>query len=189
MPRLNNLRHDQECFYTVRHALTDVVITARKTTSQKFIVAGISLGKVQNLNLATDYKLTRYANHVNRFLDGKVSDLKLPLDLSSVSPFQKKVLKALSKVPWGKTISYKALAAKAGCPGAIRAVASVMASNPFPLAIPCHRVISSSGLIGGFMKQTNGKAVLLKRRLLENEGVFFDDGGRIISCSKSNKKS
>jgi len=75
------------------------------------------------------------------------------------------VWKALRKVPYGRTISYAQLAAKAGHPGAARAVGAAMAANPLPLVVPCHRVVASNGL-GGF---TPGLA--WKRWLFTLEGM------------------
>lgn len=96
------------------------------------------------------------------------------LDLETGTPFQKKVLLTLTGVPRGKVLSYGTLAARAGFPGAARAVGTAMAWNPFPLVIPCHRVIRSSGEPGRF---GGGKA--LKRALLLREGVTFDRAGRV----------
>ena len=111
---------------------------------------------------------------ISGFLDGKVKELSsLPLDLSGLSPFFRQTLLAARKIRWGTTRSYSALAAMIGNPRAVRAVASVMRNNPFPLIIPCHRVIKINGLIGGFMGNKSGKAIDLKRRLLLNEGIHI----------------
>jgi methylated-DNA-[protein]-cysteine S-methyltransferase len=108
------------------------------------------------------------------YLDGKKIKLSLAgLDLSSLNAFRKSVLLALAAVPRGKVISYSALAAKAGSPGAARAAGTVMAQNPFPIAIPCHRTVRSDGTLGGF-----GGGLKMKRALLEMEGVEFDEKGR-----------
>ncbi len=96
------------------------------------------------------------------------------LDLETVTPFQKKILLTLAGVPRGKVISYGTLAARAGFPGAARAAGTAMARNPFPLVIPCHRVIRSSGEPGRF-----GNGTALKRALLLWEGVTFDRAGRV----------
>jgi methylated-DNA-[protein]-cysteine S-methyltransferase len=114
--------------------------------------------------------LVHYGRMVRDFLDGKGRDLsKLPLDLSGLTPFAKKALLAARRIPFGKTVSYVRLAAMAGNPRAVRAAASAMRRNPFPLVIPCHRVIRSDGSAGGFMGKTAGREVRLKRLLLERE--------------------
>ena len=82
--------------------------------------------------------------------------------------FQKKVWLEISKVPRGKTITYKELAIKLGKPKAYRAVANACAKNPLLEIIPCHRVIREDGKMGGY----NGKkGVKRKKRLLKSEGV------------------
>ncbi len=82
----------------------------------------------------------------------------------ALSPFARKVLDALSAVPYGQKVSYGWLAARAGNPKAARAVGRVMARNPFPLVYPCHRVVGSSGALTGF-----GPGVDMKQYLLDRE--------------------
>jgi methylated-DNA-[protein]-cysteine S-methyltransferase len=94
------------------------------------------------------------------------SDVKL--DLERGTPFRKRVLQATRKIGYGRTLAYGEVAAKAGKPGAARAVGAVMASNEIPIIIPCHRVIASSGSIGGFSAP---HGIELKRRLLEMEAA------------------
>ena len=78
--------------------------------------------------------------------------------------FQHSVMKQMLKTPKGKTVSYGTLASKAGNAGAARAAGSVCAKNPLPFLIPCHRILSSTGTLGGFLYGT-----ALKRQLLEWE--------------------
>jgi methylated-DNA-[protein]-cysteine S-methyltransferase len=78
--------------------------------------------------------------------------------------FGRRVLGELAKVRFGHTLSYGELARRAGSPGAARAVGGVMAKNPIPLVVPCHRVLAAGGKIGGF---TGG--LRLKRALLDLE--------------------
>lgn len=82
-----------------------------------------------------------------------------------LAPFTSRVVACLRKVPYGKTITYGELARRAGSPRASRAVGNAMAQNDFPLIIPCHRVLASSGL-GGF-----GGGLRMKRDLLHLEGA------------------
>jgi len=98
-----------------------------------------------------------------------VSLASLPVDYSSYSPFQSKVLKQCRKIPFGTTISYGQLAAQSDSPRAARAVGSAMRKNRFPLLIPCHRVISSKG-IGGY---SASDGLTSKRKLLALEGLHF----------------
>lgn len=86
-------------------------------------------------------------------------------DLDETTPFGRKVMSLLMEVPAGTTITYGELAAKAGSPGAARAVGNVMARNHVPLLVPCHRVVATAGL-GGFAGGLD-----MKRKLLKLEGV------------------
>jgi methylated-DNA-[protein]-cysteine S-methyltransferase len=90
----------------------------------------------------------------------------LPIDFSGLSPFTLRVLETLQGIPFGATTSYGDLALLAGSPGAARAVGGVMAANPFPLVIPCHRVLGSGGRLGGY---SGGEGLVTKEWLLEFE--------------------
>jgi methylated-DNA-[protein]-cysteine S-methyltransferase len=94
---------------------------------------------------------------------------RLPLDLSGLSAFEHGVAVALSATSFGELISYADLALAAGYPGAARAVGNFMAKNPWPVIIPCHRVIRSDGRIGGFSYGEDWK-----RRLIALEGINLD---------------
>ena len=84
--------------------------------------------------------------------------------------FQLKVWNAISKIPKGKVKTYKELARSIRKPKASRAVANACGKNPFPIKIPCHRVIRSDGRLGGY----SGKGgIKTKRKLLRSEGVFI----------------
>jgi methylated-DNA-[protein]-cysteine S-methyltransferase len=98
------------------------------------------------------------------------------LDFEGCGEFERRVLLADFEIPRGRVMTYGGLAEKVGVPGGARAVGNVMAGNPFPLVIPCHRVIRSDGTLGGF-----GGGLPMKRALLEMEGVAFDRKGRVLS--------
>jgi len=83
--------------------------------------------------------------------------------------FRRRVLEELRRVGRGRVQSYAGLARAAGSARAARAAGNVCASNPVPLLIPCHRVIASSGELGGFMGRPGN--LILKAALLEREGV------------------
>ena len=78
--------------------------------------------------------------------------------------FEQQVWKALSDIPFGRTVSYGAIAKSIGQPGAARAVGAANNANPIALIVPCHRVIGSDGSLTGF-----GGGLPLKRKLLEHE--------------------
>jgi O-6-methylguanine DNA methyltransferase len=84
-------------------------------------------------------------------LGGRPQDLSgVRLDPARVSPFTLRVYDALRRVPSGRTVSYGELAQRAGSPGAARAIGRAMATNPFPVVVPCHRVLAAGGKAGGF---------------------------------------
>jgi methylated-DNA-[protein]-cysteine S-methyltransferase len=83
------------------------------------------------------------------------------LDLSGLTPLQRAVLEAVARVPHGKVRSYGEIAAEIGHPRAARFVGTTLAQNPFPVFIPCHRIVRADGSLGGFYGGTD-----LKRRML-----------------------
>ncbi|MFQ5887938.1 MAG: MGMT family protein, partial [Candidatus Hydrothermarchaeales archaeon] len=78
--------------------------------------------------------------------------LNFRIDLSSFSDFEKRVLKKVREIPSGNVMTYKEVAKAAGYRGASRAVGNVMAKNPFPILIPCHRVIKSDLFLGDYSR-------------------------------------
>ena len=94
------------------------------------------------------------------------------LDDARLPDFHRRVYRALRQVPAGRTVTYAELAALAGSPGAVRAVGQALARNPYPLVVPCHRVVAASGA-GGF---TAPGGLETKARLLAAEGVLLPVG-------------
>lgn len=102
-------------------------------------------------------------------LRGEADDLvDVPLDLDVLPPFQRRVFEVVRHIPAGETLSYGEVAAAAGSPGAARAVGQALGRNPFPILIPCHRVLAAGGRIGGF---TARGGVSTKAKMLAVEGV------------------
>jgi len=90
-------------------------------------------------------------DRVQRLLAGEAVDLaSIPVDLDSCPEFEQRIYALLREVPTGSTVTYGELAARAGAPGAARAVGMAMGRNPVPIIVPCHRVLASSGRSGGF---------------------------------------
>ncbi len=87
--------------------------------------------------------------------------------------FSNRVWNELCKIPFGQTITYSELAERVD--SSARAVANACRKNPFPGIIPCHRVVSLSG-IGGFMGQSQGEYIEIKRRLIEYEAFIKERG-------------
>ena len=84
--------------------------------------------------------------------------------------FQRRVWKEISKIPFGETRTYKDLAIAIGKPNSSRAVANACGKNPYPVIIPCHRVIRSDGKLGGY---SGVGGVKKKKELLKLENVKF----------------
>jgi methylated-DNA-[protein]-cysteine S-methyltransferase len=109
---------------------------------------------------------------VRRYAQGEAADFaSVPLDMSRLSDFHRRIYKALSAVPWGQTTTYGDLARTIGEPGASRAIGHAMSRNPFPLIVPCHRVLAKGNRIGGF--SAHGGAVT-KTKMLALEGLKAD---------------
>ncbi|HET9851206.1 MAG TPA: methylated-DNA--[protein]-cysteine S-methyltransferase [Candidatus Limnocylindrales bacterium] len=109
------------------------------------------------------------------FFDGELLALAdLPLDLADLSAWDRLVLGAVRELAPGSTASYGDVARMIGKPGAARAVGGAVGRNPIGLAIPCHRVISGDGSLGGYGAGWWGgrqTGLDLKRELLAREGV------------------
>lgn len=115
-------------------------------------------------------KLKKVAHLVENYLEGKPVEFSgLKFDLTSFTPAEQKVLKTLVKVRRGNVVTYQQLAEKAGFPRAARFVGSVMRKNRLPLIIPCHRVVTSNGKLGGY-----SCGLPWKKRLLKLEGVKYN---------------
>ncbi|MCK4739710.1 MAG: methylated-DNA--[protein]-cysteine S-methyltransferase [Deltaproteobacteria bacterium] len=103
------------------------------------------------------------------FFKGKKVEFNLPLDITG-TPFQLAVWKATKAIPFGSLTSYKEVAKSARRPKAVRAVGGALSVNPLPIIIPCHRVITSNGKIGGFSLLGEGGGEATKIALLKIEG-------------------
>ena len=91
------------------------------------------------------------------------------LDLGSVSDFHREVYAAARAIPCGQTLTYGEMAARIGAPGAARAVGEALGRNPWPIIVPCHRILAAGGGKGGFSAPGG---VAAKMRLLEIEGAL-----------------
>lgn len=123
--------------------------------------------------MATDLPawVTDLTARVAKHLAGEPQDLMtgVPVDFSAVGEFNEKVLRALWQVPAGEVRTYGQLAKDIGAPKAAQAVGRAMATNPFPVVIPCHRVVAASGSKGGGFSAYGG--MVTKEKLLQLEGA------------------
>ncbi|MEO8336712.1 MAG: methylated-DNA--[protein]-cysteine S-methyltransferase [bacterium] len=102
-------------------------------------------------------------------LSGDTNDLKeIELDMRGVPDFHRRVYEIARAIPVGETSTYGAIATRLGDPTAARAVGQALGRNPFPIVIPCHRVLAANGKLGGF---SGGGGNTTKLRMLAIEGA------------------
>src|SRR5690606_22122260 len=108
---------------------------------------------------------------VRRLLEGARDDdlADLPLDTEGIPAFHRRAQAAARRIGPGRTLTYGELATALGEPGAARAVGQAMGANPYPVIVPCHRVLAAGDAQGGF---SAFGGVVTKRRLLEIEGAL-----------------
>jgi O-6-methylguanine DNA methyltransferase len=106
----------------------------------------------------------RALRQLHEYFEGRRAYFTIPVDLSGLPDFQRSVLRAARRIPFGETRPYAWIATEIGSPRAARAVGTALGRNPVPLIVPCHRVLRSSGDLGGY-----GLGVGLKRLLLHLE--------------------
>ncbi len=109
---------------------------------------------------------TEVEKQIKAYLSGRLTKFTVDIDLHA-SPFYRKSLQYVKKIPFGKTKTYGEIAKAIGNPKASRAVGTANACNNLPIIIPCHRVLASNGL-GGY-----GGGLPLKKKLLKIEGIEF----------------
>jgi methylated-DNA-[protein]-cysteine S-methyltransferase len=132
------------------------------------------------------------ARAVQRHLRGEIQDFSgVPLDTAGSPPFSLRVQRAAQAIPPGQTRTYGELAALAGSPRAARAAGQAMATNPWPILVPCHRVFARTG----FGEYSAGSGVQTKLRLLWREGyrgrtsnVTFDEHKAIAHLRAANPR-
>lgn len=94
--------------------------------------------------------------------------------------FEERVYQALREIPYGRVVTYAELAKRLNC-GSAQAVGQALKRNPFAPEVPCHRVIRSDGFLGGYSGKVRGVRVERKRKILDAEGVRFDDEGHLLN--------
>ena len=112
-------------------------------------------------------RLDEVRRELDLYFEGRLRDFGLPLDWQLTKGFRRKVLRQTARIPYGRTLSYKQVAAKAGNERAVRAAGSALGSNPIPIVVPCHRVLRTGGALGGY-----GGGLEVKEQLLRLEGAL-----------------
>ncbi|WP_393971485.1 methylated-DNA--[protein]-cysteine S-methyltransferase [Oxyplasma meridianum] len=108
----------------------------------------------------------QYIGGIVKAIDGSHQDFTFDIHGTE---FQMKVWDAISKIPYGSTMTYSQIAEKIGRPKAVRSVANACGKNPVPIIIPCHRVIRKSGDLGGY-----GLGIHVKKQLLDHEKSLME---------------
>lgn len=134
-----------------REPVEDVLAELSRQVSPRVLEAPAALDEVRR--------------ELDQYFHGRRHRFELSLDRRLSSGFRRRVQEQLSSVPYGETVSYAQLAARAGSPRAHRAAGSACGSNPIPIVVPCHRVVRSGGELGQY-----GGGVEAKRFLLGLEG-------------------
>jgi O-6-methylguanine DNA methyltransferase len=126
---------------------------------------GVSLIRAERLEkpaTAAARKLAaRAREELAEYFQGKRAFFSVPVDLSGTPDFQRKVLAAAARIPFGEVRPYAWIAQRIGHPRAVRAVGTALGRNPVPFIVPCHRVLQTGGGLGGYLFGTDVKGRLL----------------------------
>lgn len=118
-------------------------------------------------------RLDPVRRQLDEYFAGRRRRFDVPIDWSPLHGYTREVLRRTAEIPYGQASSYAEIAGRAGSPRGWRAAGNALGANPMPIVVPCHRVLASSGEIGGY---TGG--LDRKRFLLALEGVETDDARR-----------
>ena len=111
-------------------------------------------------------RLDRARRELELYFEGRLRDFDLPLDWRLSRDFRRRALRAVARIPYGRTRTYTQVATTAGNSLAVRAAGTACGTNPIPIVVPCHRVLRSSGGLGGY-----GGGLPMKEALLALEGA------------------
>jgi methylated-DNA-[protein]-cysteine S-methyltransferase len=111
-------------------------------------------------------RLDEARRELDLYFEGKLTEFGLPLDWQLSKDFRRRALRAIDRIPYGRTRSYTEIARSAGNERAVRAAGTACGANPIPIVVPCHRVLRTSGALGGY-----GGGLPMKEALLELEGI------------------
>jgi methylated-DNA-[protein]-cysteine S-methyltransferase len=122
--------------------------------------------------LALPRRLDEGRRELEQYFGGRRKDFELPLDWSLTRGFGRRVLEATARIPYGGVSTYKRIAFEAGSPRGSRAAGNALGANPLPIVVPCHRVLHTTGGLGGYTGGLERKVALL-----EVEGYMLPSGG------------
>ena len=156
-------------YYTKQTKLGFITITEEKGFIMSLMFGKPRIKHVSQVSLDKNFfsdAIAKAFSQLDEYFEGKRQEVNLPLNPKG-TPFQQKVWSALLSIPYGETRSYKDIAIQIGQPNAQRAVGMANHENPIPILIPCHRVISADGSIGGYSEGLD-----IKTKLLQIEGLM-----------------
>jgi methylated-DNA-[protein]-cysteine S-methyltransferase len=111
--------------------------------------------------LSAPRKLDEPRRALDQYFSRERRQFELPLDWQLSHGFARRVLEATARIPYGSVSTYKQVAARAGSPRGFRAAGNALGANPLPIVVPCHRVLHSSGGLGGYTGGVERKRLLL----------------------------
>ncbi len=123
--------------------------------------------KVSPRIVEADGALDAIERELDEYFAGRRREFALALDWTLIGPFGRRVLRRTAAIPFGDVLTYAEVAAAAGSPRGSRAAGNALGANPIPIVIPCHRVLRTTGALGGY-----AGGVRRKRFLLELEGAL-----------------
>ena len=112
------------------------------------------------------------ARELDQYFAGRRRSFDVAVDLTALTEFQRRVLRATAAVPFGDVSTYARVASRAGSDKAMRAAGQALGANPIPIVVPCHRILASDGTLGGYAGGLDAK-----RRLLSLERGAAPEGG------------
>lgn len=193
---LDRLIRDREgiCYDTLSHEILDLTLVKASRG-----LAAVIFGRMAvRQSIPRDPQaLQEYRNLFRKYMNGTNVQWLIPLVLTSgkrqragtvsgASSFQRAIWKVTQTIPYGETRSYKWVAERAGYPGACRAAGNALGQNPIPIVIPCHRVITSQGKLGGFSAGWEIKAKLLSLENRHSSGSEeFPNQDGVTTCTKT----
>ena len=117
--------------------------------------------KVSPRVLASPRKLDEPRRELDEYFSGARQRFEVPLDWGLARGFGRRVLEATYRIPFGSVSTYKQMATEAGSPRASRAAGNALGANPIPIIVPCHRILHTTGGLGGYTGGLERKRTLL----------------------------
>lgn len=145
-------------YYQYSSPLGDLMLAS---LDQTIVYCGQPLANDEGIKEETPY-LRQIARQLDEYFQGKRTCFDVTFQFLNGTAFQQKVWQAVIQIPYGETRSYQEIAQAIGHPRAYRAVGSALRECPISILIPCHRVISASGRLGGYGNEIDKKLFLLR---------------------------